>query len=508
MPGWDGTPRDFAQGGALDDGHVLLDPMAAGRQCPAATERTGGPPGRFALATLGDLSGSPRSAQWEAMARRSFVHRNETFGFDTTKPWALDSLSLLFHVPRAYQPLVGAWERRHPGTQRALNRLVDMDFVAYQGPVIVDTRTAELATAEGRKVARYRTTAAGHRLLVGAREDSRTLEDAFPHLNATNVIGLRNLLDAFDLDGSHAQYGLSVAHAVELSGLAGRSGRWWVRALGERNMIRELDVRHADVREVIPAHWRVTRLLCHQLIDVLDSFPDAPTALRADFRLSRSRFLDDIDPARVGISGATDFDHDIEAQRILSDLLLSSRCASRGVFSVEPRLNLPITTTQEPWTFAGAGNDTLFYQPDAIITERVDAADGRSLTRRSIIEYERFQTRRDAWNHVERFLGYLHTMTLPMEAAALRFVVDSDSRVRSYVALIEAYCDYALDHTDQLPANNVTLAVSSSERLSAATDPLDENAWFRIALPAGTDDAVPVLHPTERSPYDEYFSRT
>lgn len=442
------------------------------------------------------------------MAKRSFVHRNETFGLDTDKPWALDALSLLFHVPRAYEPLVLAWEHRHPGTKRALNRLVDMDFVAYQGPVIVDTRTAELSDKPSRRVARYRITASGKRLLMAAREDIRVLEDEFAHMRPGNATGVGMLLEALNLDGSHAKYGLSGAHAVELSGLAPRSGRWWIRNLIESGLVRELEETYADVREVVPAHWRVTRALCRQAGDVIDSFPEANSSLRADFRLGRSRFLDDIDPARIGISGATDFDHDIEAQRICAALLESPKCASRGVFNVEPRLNLPTDMSKMPWEFRTDGDSPLFYQPDAIVTERIVGPDGRTRTRRSVVEYERFQTRRDAWNHIERFLGYLHTMTLPMEAAALRFVVDSDARCRSYVALIEAFCDHALDHTHLLPANQVVLAVSSVPRLENSQDPLDESAWYRIALPAGDPDAQPVLHPPEQSPYEDYFART
>ena len=93
----------------------------------------------------------------------------------------------------------------------------------------------------------------------------------------------------------------------------------------------------------------------------------------------------------------------------------------------------------------------------------------------------------------------------------LRFVVDSAPRERSYVELIEAFGDYALDHPERMPANPVLLAVSSTPRVLAAADPLDPRAWFRMTLPnsAGSDTVRrPVLHPPEDSPYDEYFSRS
>lgn len=438
------------------------------------------------------------------MARRSFAHRAETFGLDTPTPWAMSALRLLFHVPRAYQPLVDAWEERYPGTKKALERLVAMGFVGHQGPIIIDTRTAELAERAGRRVARFRTTAKGHRLVLAVSEDIRILEDTFSHLTEANVKGLAKLLKALDLEDTHAKYGLSLVHAVGLSGLPTRTGRWWVERLVEGGYVRELAERYADTREVVPAHWRVTRLLTRQLSDVLEAFPDAPASLRVEFRLSRSRFLDDIDPQRVGISGATDFDHDIACQRVLAALLRSPRCASEGIFTVEPRLTLPMNQHHTPWRFDPQGKERLFYQPDAEMRER----DPGGQPRRSVIEYERYQTRRDAWSHIERFLGYLATRTLPFEGAVLRFVVDSESRVRSYVTLIEAFCDYALDHPELLPGNQVFLAVSSVDRVLSEPDPLDPKAWYRISVPRGSAGAgVPVLHPEDASPYEEYFAR-
>lgn len=440
------------------------------------------------------------------MTRRSFTHRTETFGLETENSWAISALRLLFHVPRAYLPLVEAWDVRHPGTRKALDKLVAMGFVSYQGPVIIDTRTAETAERATRAVRRFRTTAKGRRLVQALSEDIRVLEDTYPHTKSTNVKGVARLLDSFNLEDSHAKYGLSMGHATDISGLPERNGRWWVERFLETGVLRELPDRYADVREVVPAHWRVNRMLCRQLEDVLAAFENAPDSLKVEFRLRRSRFLDDIDPARVGISGATDFDHDIECQRVLAALLRSQRCTADGIFTVEPRLNLPIRTEPTPWQFGTGTDGRLFYQPDAELRERDENG-----TRRSVIEYDRYQTRRDAWNHIERFLGYLHTMTLPFENAVLRFVVDSDTRVRSYVSLIEAYADYAMEHPERMPANNVTLAVSSVPRVLAASDPLDPRAWFRIPLPRrkeGADtDSSPVLHASAESPYDDYFAR-
>lgn len=440
------------------------------------------------------------------MTRRPFATRLETFGLDTATPWALDALRLLFHVPRAYAPLVTAWEVRHPGTRKALDRLTDAGFVAFQKAVVVNTRTGEVADTPGRKVPRYRATSKGKRLAAAVAEDSRVLEDTFPRTAEANSAGILALLEGFVLEDSHAKFGMSAAHAQALCGLPPSNVKWWIRRLKDDGYLRELEEKIADIREVVPAHWRVTRLLCRQLDDVIAAFPaTAPASLRVQFRLRRARFLDDVDPARIGITGATDFDHDIECQRILAALLRSPRCVTDGIFHVEPRFTLPLHAAARPQEFLAGATGTLFYQPDAELRE----FDG-DVVRRSVVEYERFQSRRDAWNHIERFLGYLATMTLPFEAAVLRFVVDSEPRVRGYVELIEAFADYALDHPQRMPGNAVTLAVSSTPRLLGSPDPLDPRAWFRIAVPSsdGADtDRRPVLHPAEASPYDEYFAR-
>jgi hypothetical protein len=124
-----------------------------------------------------------------------------------------------------------------------------------------------------------------------------------------------------------------------------------------------LPAKIADVREVVPAHWRVTRNLCRQLSDVLDEY--GPSHLRTELRLSRTKFLTDIDPARIGITGATDYDHDVETQRVVAAILRSGAWAGSGVFSMEPRIVLPVDQSSIPWGFDLHGGGTSFYQPDA-----------------------------------------------------------------------------------------------------------------------------------------------
>jgi hypothetical protein len=434
------------------------------------------------------------------MDRATFSQRAETFGLDTGHSWAESAFRLVFCVPRVYLPLVDAWESHFPGTHAALRNLSRDGWVAYQDAVVVDTRTGQLATQPGRRVPRYRTTAKGRRFLDEVATDDRVATDAFPRASQDNIAKVIRLLAVFDLDGSHAKWGLSAPHGTELAGMAERTGRWWIRKLVDSGHMRRLSDDVADVREVIPAHWRVTRKLCRQLVDVIDAF-DGPVHWYSEFRLRRERFLDDIDPARLGISGATDFDHDVEAQRILAALLRSPRCATGGRLMVEPRWWLPLSRAEAPSSFAPDGPHVLFYQPDAELVERDDAG-----LRRSIVEYERYQSRRDGWNHIERYLGWLHTRTLPVEASVLRFIVDSPQRVRSYVELVEAFTDWCLDHPEHLPANQVTLSVCSAADVKNADDPLDPRVWHRIALPRGDGSGVPVVHDKRHSPYDEYFS--
>jgi hypothetical protein len=428
----------------------------------------------------------------------------QQFGFNNREPWALDALRLLFSVPRTYSPLLDAWETRFPGTKRAVDRLVAAKLVEYQPGVVIDTRNGKLSQKSSRPLPRYRTTAKGRRLYKNAELDGRVLSDAFRRITPEQIPKITKLLSVLNLEQPHVKYGLSAPHAIKLSELPERTGRWWIRKLVDEGLITELPKPLADVRELIPAHWRVTRDLCRQVSKAIVE-TGYPASLSVEFRLNRSRFLGPVDPARVGVSGATDFDHDIETQLVLAAVLRSNRCLPNGSFMVEPRIGLQANANVDPWEFTQNGSEVVFYQPDVELRERDEQTGG---VRRMVIEYERFQSRRDAWSHIERFLGWLHLRSLPFEGATLRFIVDSEPRVRSYVTLIEAFADQAIDNQKRIPANSVVLAVTSADRLLAATDPLDPKVWFRIALPSGaeTGKGRPVLH-TGVSPYDDYFSR-
>lgn len=440
---------------------------------------------------------------------REFMRRGETFGYDRAERhwWAHAALRLLLAAPRAYEPLVAAWDRRFDGARRALDALVDVGFADHQAALLIDTRTSSSSGRRSRPVPRYVATAKGSRLAAAVGEDIRALSDAFPQMQRSNLDGVAALLAAFNLKGSHVRHGRSVPSAAADSTLSARTARWWVAHLARHGYLRRLDTDLPDTRELIPAHYRPNRLLCRQLLEVLGSFPSAPAALMRSWRLQRSRFLDDIDPARVGVSGATDFDHDVAAQRILAMLLASPQTAADGVFAVEPHIMLPV----------GAGDPPLFdrhdpqrwvpYQPDAELREF-----SGGMPRRVVVEYERYQSRRDAWSHIERFLGWVSTLAAhPQEPAVLRFVVDSSRRARSYTELIEAFASYAESHPERMPPNPSVLSVADVATVGQMTDPADDRGWFRVSLPTGPvvgadEGRGAVLHHPRRSPYDRFFA--
>lgn len=439
------------------------------------------------------------------MARTKLpIHvRGETLGFDTPKPWSLNVLYLLFNAPRLYQPLVDAWDARVPGTKRNLSRLVELGMVEYQEPIIVDTLTGEPATTTTKPAKRYRITAAGTRLLEEIDADSGVLQDFTPKTSPANRLGVHRLLQATATDASG---GISARAAIERSGLAARTGRWWLARLVEENYVRELDELLADVREVVPAHWRPNRLLARHLIDICEerTLPGAGEVLVKDLRLRRSRYLDDIDPARLGVDGATDYDHDVGAQRVLARFVASERFITTGLFAIEPRLTAYVDSAARPWRFDPEGDRSVFYQPDAWFREY-----DRNGVVRGILEYERYQTRRDGWAHIERCVGYVGTNLPVFEPVIVRFVVDSVGRARSYTELIEAYADWLIKNPNHRPRHNITLAVNDTARLAEEGDPLALDGWWRITLPTfeegdGSESAL-VLHSPKHSPYESYF---
>lgn len=436
------------------------------------------------------------------MSTVPFSSRAETFGADQGRVWPLGTLQLLCGAPRCYRPLVDAWERAHPGTKRTLRWLERGGFARRQPAVVADTMSGRPAAREGRAVPRYVVTARGRDLLERVEEDPRFLEERYPNTSGTHLAAVLRILRTTDVDRDEAPHGVSSATATARADIPDRSARWWLRRLVDERLVSVLDYRAADVREIVPEHWRPTRALARQLLDALEAYPHAPQHLASDLRLRRSRWLDDIDPARVAASGASDYDHDVRTQQLLAELLRSPRLETRGVFRVEPRYELGVRADVTPWRFDAASPSLRVYQPDAEVRERSPSG---GVVARVAVEYERLQTRRTAWVHIEQFLGWVALTAHPSEPVVLRFVVDSPQRLRAYRELIEAFADYALDHPGRVPSSRVTLAASRTGLLRDAADPLADDVWYRVDL-RGEQPHQPRLHHSEDSPYDEYFS--
>jgi hypothetical protein len=183
-------------------------------------------------------------------------------------------------------------------------------------------------------------------------------------------------------------------------------------------------------------------------------------------------------------------------------MLSSDRLSKNAPFDVEPRFklhadDLPHGAVQ----FSAEGGTLVMYQPDAVLVERTDI----NKTCRNIIEYERYQSRRDGWAHLERFCGYMALKTHSFQQAKVRFVVDSESRVRGYVELIEAFSEYLEENPDRAPQNEITLCVASLPKVLQSPDALDDRTWHRLVLPQGRGECR--LHNEKITPFNTYFSK-
>lgn len=440
------------------------------------------------------------------MSSSNFFHRSETFGYDKGESWASDALRLLYSVPRAYQPLIESWNLRNPGTLKALERLHNLGFIDYQEAIIINMRTSTLASSPSKPLSRYKITQKGKRLTKEATTDIRVLTDQYFRLTNDNVEQVLALLISFDVEKNFASVGQSIPGASEGIDIPERTARWWVSKFKQDGYIKELEIKFPDTREVIPAHYRVTRLLSTQLINIAKAFPDRmPGDIINAYRLKRTRYLEDIDPYKIGINGATDYDHDINCQKILAKFIVSKNYLVTGDFITEPRISLPISRNSYPYVFSKYGDESIFYQPDAEIFE----IDSTNTPVKTILEYERFQSRRDGWDHIEKFLGWVALNCTSNEKVNLRFVVDSQTRARVYIELIEAYATWAQENQDKIPDNLIVISVSTLKSVFEAQNPLLLTNWSFVKFEKNDSSEIfknAVVHANGKSPYMEYFS--
>ncbi len=458
----------------------------------------------------------------ETMAqRRTYAQRRETFGFETATPWSLDALRLLCNTPRAYLDLLDAWDRRHPGTCAAVERLTDAGFLDHQAAVVVNTVTGQPATiTQGtRPVTRYKITTKGSDALARWQADVRYFDLDFPRSKGRNTDVIVAFVAAFDLRGADAKIGMSFKGAVAKSGIT--QAQWWLKHLLENKYIKARPNKAADVRCVVPEHWRVNSHLRLQLRDTLGNYSGQWGHLVDELQLAtRKATLGDVDPGLIKIKGAVHYEHDVTSANMAGLLVASEQFAPGEFFRIEGVHNLSVNNDVYPWQFVDGTANSTGYQPDIELT----AVDSDGTQRRVAVEYERSQSRGDGWEHIEKFVGYTHLHAPSGETNDLLFVVDSQRRKDSYVELIEAYTDWATEDPSRLPANRIRLGVATEDGLANADDPLDVSAWDHLdpwSL-VDADDAKgaipgPVLHRTKRkagkaqgkrrtySPFHDYF---
>ena len=414
----------------------------------------------------------------------------------------INVLRLLYSAPRVYKPLLNAWATKHPETSNIIKAMVEMGLVDRQDRIVADTLQRKTTYKSTRSVTRYVLTSKGKRLLKNTKEDTRTLSKNFKKITKAQENKLIKLLEVLSESNTKSINGLSIPYMISKTDMAPRSLRWWVVKLKNDGYITTKPHKQADIREVIPMHYRPTKNLSKKVKDLIND-GILPVTLIHELKLNRTRYLSDINPSRLGLSGATDYDHDIQTQKILAKMLLSPKSAANGIFVIEPRLTLNVNKNKIPHAFNNESRDSIFYQPDA---ETREVHNGNPV--RVAVEYERFQSRKDAWSHVERFLGWLHLKAQPQEQAILRFVVENDKRLTAYVNLIEAFVDSCLDNPQRVPLNDITLSVTTVDRVLTSTDPLSDLNWHRIKLPQSAETLrEPVIHDEKSSPYHDYFAR-
>ncbi|MFM7088738.1 MAG: hypothetical protein ACKOW9_04385 [Candidatus Paceibacterota bacterium] len=419
-----------------------------------------------------------------------------------SKEKLINTLRLLYSTPRLYEPLLDSWEERDKGTTRIIKFLHKQGLVKMQDSIVVDTLKQKQAVKTSRAVQRYILTSKGKRLLNQTKEDTRKLSQEFKKITAAQENKLINLLECLSSSSNHTNDGISIPFLLSNTSMAPRTLRWWVGRLVKDGYVSMKSSKQADIREVIPKHYRPSRSLTTKIKNLIREGL-LPETLYHELRLKRTKYLDDIAPSRLGLSGATDYDHDIQTQKILAKIVLSSNSSRNGIFVIEPRYSLAVLRSGEKLIFTQGLNDVVFYQPDAEMREIHN-----NINFRAVLEYERYQNRKDAWSHIERFLGWVHLTAHPNERAILRFIVENDKRLRAYVELIEAFADHCLDNPEKVPLNDVTLTVTTISRIEKSDNALLDENWHRIKLPQSTEtQRRPVLHIEETTPYNEYFAR-
>ena len=439
------------------------------------------------------------------MSKLKLDSKSQSFDLEKDKSDYIEVFKVLYATPRLYKDLYNALCQKIPSFKRIMLKLVEQGFVAFQEDIIFNTITGAQAQKASKPVTRFILTREGKKKLQKYVEDPAFFDIDFKKVDASQRNKVVKILTFLDLQPPHSRYGLSVNHLLDLVDFNSRTLRWWLELLVSKNFIQVLPEKFGDVRVVVPAHFRVSRELSRQLETAVNAIGgERNLVLLKTLKLKRSKYLNDIKVARVGINGATDYEHDVDTQVILAKFVLSGSLALSNIFDIEPRITLKaFKNTSGDYVFTENGTSAVFYQPDALFKESQLTGSFAY----SFLEYERFQTRKDGWEHIEKFIGFMSQKTLPFEQGILRFVVDGKNRQRVYVKLIEAFTDSVLDNYSLLPKNPLTIKVSTMQAVLNSSNAIKDDIWYSIDLPSGQSESPqPKLH-SGSNPYSDYFAR-
>jgi len=425
-----------------------------------------------------------------------------TIGIEKIDSWEYPIIKLLFSFPRIYEPLIDSLDIVYPGLNKYLAKLKKIGFLDYQKGIIYNSRIDKKVDKKIKPQRRFRLTNKGKSFLENIKIDSRILTDYYPKIKIRNINNIINFLDILNLDDNISNQGISLSFISKKLNIPIKNVRYWTGIFSKKGFIKLLPNKISDAREIIPAHYRVNNKFTKHLKYILKNLENGELFI-TELKLDRRKYLSNINPARIGITGATDYDHDIEVQKVLAKLILSSNIINPMNIISEPKFKIKIDKINGKITCVDNSSNHIYYQPDAFYNEIID-----NIKYYSILEYERFQNRRDGWLHIEKFLAYVHQNLYIFEGGIIRFVVSSEKRLKSYVDLLEGFTHYINENPKRMPNNNIIFSVTSTERIEKSKNALDSSNWFWIAInPEKSEKKEIIIHEENNTPYKSYFGK-
>lgn len=416
--------------------------------------------------------------------------------------WEYPIIKLLYSFPRIYQPLIDSLDLVYPGLNKYLVKLNKIGFLDYQDGIIYNSRTGKKVDKKIKPQRRFKLTNKGKSFLADIKNDSRILTDYYPKIKLRNINNIINFLDVLNLDDNISNQGISLSFVSKKFNIPIKNVRYWTKIFSKNGFIKLLPNKISDAREIIPPHFRVNNKFTKHLKYILKNLENGEFFIK-ELKLDRRKYLLDVNPARIGITGATDYDHDIEVQKVLAKFILSSNIINPMNITAEPKFKIKIDKINGKIICVDNSSNHIYYQPDAFYNETID-----SIKYYSILEFERFQNRRDGWLHIEKFLAYVYQNLYIFEGAIIRFVVSSEKRLKSYVDLLEGFAHYINENPTRIPNNKIIFSVTSLERIEKSKNALDSSNWFWIAINIDKSDKKEIIiHDENTTPYKSYFGK-